>query len=170
MPEASPAVIIRVPRTKQTMRVQRTKSSDFLPIAALDRVAWRHNAHSEFVPDGEHVWRIWCEHALTFAAWSDAGELVGGIVAFPCLDGTYCLHKVIVAESQRGQGVGAKLFEALFAELDTKGVDCFLTVDPANENARKLYRKWGFTREKFVAGFYREQEDRFVLTRPAQAS
>jgi len=146
------------------IQIDAAKPNDFLAVAALDRVAWLKNRNPEFIPDGEHVWRIWCEHALTFVA-RDGDNIVAAILAFPCVAGMYCVHKVMVAESCRGQGLGSKLFEALLTEIDRRGVDAFLTVDPVNQNAIKLYEKWGFTEKTFVPGFYRANEDRFVLMR-----
>ena len=144
---------------------------DFLAVAALDRVAWQSSPDSEFIPDGEHVWRIWCEHALTYVARAGTdGVLLGVVVAFPCVDGPYCLHKVMVTEAARGQGVGSRLFAALFEALDQRQAACFLTVFPGNAAAIKLYRNWGFTEEVFVPGYYRETEDRLVLTRPARST
>ncbi len=153
-----------------TPPIERAQPRDFLAIAALDRVAWQASPDSEFIPDGEHVWRIWCEHAFTFIARGADGGVLGAVVAFPCVDGGYCLHKAMVAEAARGQGLGGRLFEALFAALDAKGAACFLTVFPGNANAIKLYRNWGFSQEVFAAGYYRENEDRLVLTRPARST
>lgn len=150
------------------MQIEKSRPRDFLAVVALDRVVWGQNAHSEFIPDGEHVWRIWCEHALVYVARTDSDEIAGAVLAFPCLDGRFCLHKVVVSEAHRGAGLGGKLFAALFADLDQRAVDCFLTVDPANERAIRLYRNWGFDEEEFVAGYYRELEDRLVLTRRAK--
>lgn len=150
------------------MEYRRAKPADFLNIAALDRQAWKSNRHPEFIPDGEHVWRIWCEYALVYCAEA-AGEIAGAVLAFPCSGGMYCLHKVFVSDAHRGQGIGSRLFDVLLAEIDRLGVAVFLTVDPVNEPAIRLYEKWGFTERRFVAGFYREQEDRFVLTRPPRA-
>ena len=138
--------------------------SDFLEIAALDRMAWSENRNSEYIPDGEHVWRLWCEHALVFCA-RDNNVLAGAILAFPTLSDAYCLHKVFVKEPQRGKGLGTLLVQELLREVDVLGVNCFLTVDPVNENAIRLYETWGFTHREFVKGFYREHEDRFLLTR-----
>jgi len=149
------------------IHIDRASPRDFLAIAALDRVAWRDNRSPEFIPDGEHVWRIWCEHALTFVGKDDAGRVAAAILAFPCVDGIYCVHKVMVDETYRGKGFGSKLFAALLEELDRRGVSAFLTVDPVNESAIKLYQKWGFTTGTFVAGFYRDHEDRLVLVRKA---
>lgn len=148
------------------MEIRRAAEKDFLPIAALDRVAWKDNRHSEFVPDGEHVWRIWVEHALVFCA-EEGGLIVGAVLAFPCMDGSYCLHKVFMAHEAQGKGVGSRLFEVVLAEIDQLNADIFLTVDPENERAIRLYERWGFSERRFVAGFYREHEDRLVLTRRA---
>ncbi len=147
------------------MHISPAVVSDFLGVAALDRVAWQDQAESSFIPDGEHSWRIWCEHSVVVVAKTQEGHIVGAVLAFPCLDGSFCLHKVMVDRSHRGCGLGGKLFAALFQILDQRNVDCFLTVDPKNSNAVRLYRKWGFLEERFVAGYYRPTEDRLVLTR-----
>ncbi|WP_022663304.1 GNAT family N-acetyltransferase [Paucidesulfovibrio longus] len=149
------------------IEVQRATPGDFLEIAALDRTAWKGNRNNAFIPDGEHVWRLWAEHALTFTARS-AGRLLGAIVAFPCLDGRFCVHKVMVEPAERGQGVGSRLFERLLKELDARAEDAFLTVDPENKAALALYAKWGFDERSFVPGFYRAEEDRYVLLRRAR--
>ncbi len=147
----------------------RAGSRDFLAIAALDRQAWKASAHADFIPDGEHVWRIWVDGALVYLARLNS-EVVGAILAFPVIGGDYCLHKVMVSPAYRGRGIGSCLFGALLAEVDRAGgKNCFLTVSPENIVALKLYEKWGFTKREFVAGYYREQEDRYVLTRRALA-
>jgi len=156
------------------MHYRRATADDFLAIAALDRGAWASNRFAEFIPDGEHVWRIWCEFALVFCAvdGDDNGDnaVVGAILAFPTATGAHCVHKVFVEDACRGQGVGSRLFEVLLAEIDTLGADAFLTVDPVNDAALALYTKWGFTEARLVKGFYRDYEDRYVLMRPAVAS
>lgn len=138
---------------------------DFLSVAALDCVVWQASAGGKYIPDGEHTWRIWCEHALTVVGKDSQGKVVAALLAFPCANQSYCLHKVMVAPSHQGQGMGAKLFDVLISELDRLGVDCFLTVSPSNTRALKLYRRYGFTKENFVQGFYRPEEDRLILIR-----
>ncbi len=141
-------------------------ASDFLAIAELDRRAWRGNRRGEFIPDGEHVWRVWCQCALTLVA--TAGDaVVGAAVAFPCTDGRYAVHKIFVDPARRGRGIGGRLLAALVERLDERGVTSFLTVDPVNEAALALYERHGFTERGFIKGYYRPQEDRFVLTRRA---
>lgn len=158
------------------MKYRRARAGDFLAIAALDRRAWRQNRHAEYIPDGEHVWRIWCEHALVYCAIepadngsSDADAVIAAILAFPTEGGPYWVHKVFVDEAHRGQGVGSRLFDLLLVEIDRMGVAAALTVDPINEAAQALYRSWGFCEAQFVKGYYRHYEDRYVLTRPARS-
>lgn len=149
-------------------RIDRAVPDDFLAVAALDRNAWRQNANATFIPDGEHVWRIWCEHALTFVARDAQGDVVGAVLAFPCVgERLYCLHKIMIRREERGLGIAPQLMAALLTGIDRLGARIFLTVDPANAKALRLYEQWGFTDRQFVPGYYRAAEDRLVLTRPA---
>jgi ribosomal-protein-alanine N-acetyltransferase len=153
------------------MEIRRATPRDFLAIAALDRDAWRGGKAAEFIPDGEHAWRIWVEHALVYCAGSGVGEgwqLAGAVLAFPAIEGSYCLHKAFVDVARRGQGIGGALFEVLLREIDELRVPIFLTVSPDNTAAVALYEKWGFTERTFVSGYYRPNEHRLVLTRPTR--
>ncbi|MDA0710669.1 MAG: GNAT family N-acetyltransferase [bacterium] len=150
------------------MKIRKAETRDFIPIAALDREAWKENRNSQFIPDGEHVWRLWMEHALVYCAEND-GQIVGAILAFPSIKGIYCIHKVFVSSACRGTGIGSELFSVLLNEIDKKQAEAFLTVDPDNSAAISLYSKWGFTDQLHVKGYYREEEDRLVLTRHANA-
>ncbi len=152
------------------LEIDVAQGRDFLAIAGLDRRAWLDNRQPEFIPDGEHAWRLWVDGAHVFVA-REGGAIVGAILAFPTLDGALCVHKVMIEKSRRGQGIGTRLFDALLAEVDRRGgANCFLTVDPGNQAALRLYENRGFTERRFVAGYYREHEDRYVLTRPARRS
>lgn len=144
--------------------IRPARPEDFLPIAAIDRTSWGSNRHAEFIPDGEHAWRIWCECALVGV--SEERETIAGVVlAFPCRDGSYCLHKILVDPEHRGAGLGMALMRYVLDIADAEGLTLFLTVDPENRKAYELYRKSGFTDERLVRGYYREYEDRYVLTR-----
>ncbi len=144
--------------------IRRAGPADFLAVARLDREAWTESRHATFIPDGEHAWRLWVEHAIVVEV---DGEVVGAALAFPTQLDTYCLHKIFVERSRRGQGLGGDLMAATLKEVEALGVACFLTVDPVNEAAITLYENWGFTERTFVEGYYRPEEDRLVLTKPA---
>jgi len=144
--------------------IGRARIADFLSIAEMDRTAWKQSRKGELIPDGEHVWRIWVEHALVFAA-RRGEKVIGAIVAFPCMSGKYFVHKVFVDDASRRSGVGTRLCQALLDETDRMEVDCFMTVDPLNEALINLYSSLGFSEKQFLRGFYRPDEDRYVLTR-----
>lgn len=148
------------------MAVRRAVPADFLDIARLDREAWVESRHATFIPDGEHAWRLWSEHAILIVAEED-DAIVGASLAFPTFGGPYCLHKIFVDRARRARGIGRALMEATLAEIDATGVAVFLTVDPVNEAAISLYESWGFVDRQFVKGYYRPEEDRLVLTRRA---
>jgi ribosomal-protein-alanine N-acetyltransferase len=152
------------------MEIIFANNRDFLEVAALDRAAWTGSSHGEFIPDGEHAWKIWCEHALVIVAKHPTVGIVGAVLAFPCLDGTFCLHKLLIGKEHRGCGLGGKLLGELVHVLDQKNADCFLTVDPSNEIAIGIYRKWGFKEDRFVPGYYRSGEDRWFLVRKCKGS
>lgn len=143
---------------------------DFLGIADLDRRAWSDSRFGERIPDGEHVWRVWIAGAYVYVA-RDGSQVVGAIVAFPTRQGTLFVHKVMVDERYRRRGIGTRLFDLLLEDIDANvHATCFLTVDPAHEASVKRYERIGFTERLHVAGYYRDDEDRYVLTRPARTA
>ncbi|MEA2028373.1 MAG: GNAT family N-acetyltransferase, partial [Campylobacterota bacterium] len=114
--------------------------------------------------DGSHAWRMWVESSLVYVAIED-NQIIGVALAFPSLDGSFCLHKIFVDSTYRGQGVGSALMEHLLQAIDDLGSSAFLTVDPRNSSAIELYAKFGFSDKKFVEAFYGEGEDRYILRR-----
>ncbi len=146
-------------------KIQPAAASDFLAIAALDRIAWRHTGEP-FIADGEHVWRVWCEYAVVLVArqdgepTDDTGDMVGTTVMFPTVDGEWFLHKIMVHPERRGGGVGSGLMRAALARADAP---VLLTVDPANVAAVQLYEGYGFAVRQHVEGYYRPHEHRNVM-------
>jgi len=151
--------------TQPTIHYTRAEIPDFLPIATLDRIAWQTTEHGKFLPDGEHVWRIWVEEAIVFCAKYE-GHIIGAAVAFPCRgDQRYFLHKLFVAAEWRGQGIGKHLLGLVVDELECKHIECYLTVNPTNHHAITLYKQFGFEEQRLVSGYYRTYENRLVMTR-----
>jgi [ribosomal protein S18]-alanine N-acetyltransferase len=151
------------------MRIEPARTSDFLAIAALDRIAWLHTGEP-YIADGEHVWRVWCEYATVMIARhnlpvaDETGDIAAALLEFPTNDGRLFLHKIMVHPEQRGQGIGTKLMEQALASAT---IPVLLTVNPTNEAAIKLYRRYGFDIERQVQGYYRAHEHRLVMMRPA---
>lgn len=142
------------------------RADEFLDVAALDRIAWP-NMNDTFIPDGEHIWRVWCDHATLLVAkvtdrepFSESHEIAGALVMFPSKNGELFLHKIMTHPACRGRGVGTALMKSALEEAE---VPVLLTVDPENQAAVALYEQFGFRIRERIDGFYRPHEDRLIM-------
>jgi ribosomal protein S18 acetylase RimI-like enzyme len=149
-----------------TCTIAPARPDEFLHVAALDRLAWP-SVPDTFIPDGEHIWRIWCDFAMLLVARLDAnaalpetGRVAGALVMFPTQQGELCLHKIMVHPDCRGMGIGSDLMRRA---LEIAAAPVLLTVDPVNESAVALYRKFGFEIRERIDGYYRPHEDRLIM-------
>lgn len=149
--------------------MRRAVIADFLAIAALDRVAWRENSRSAYIPDGEHIWRLWVAYSTVFVVVVRT-QIVGTTILFRANDkNLYILHKMFVVETERDKKLGHLLFSEVGSFLDRGPWGGFLTTDPDNKRMQHLCKKFGFLDKTFVPGYYRPDEDRVCLQRKPQA-
>ena len=141
-------------------------AEEFLDVAALDRIAWPI-VPDTFIPDGEHIWRVWVDHAVLLAKkargrepLSESHEIAGALVMFPSKHDELFLHKIMVHPVCRGMGVGTSLMQRA---LEQATAPVLLTVDPDNEPAVQLYENFGFRVRERIDGFYRPHEDRLIM-------
>ena len=119
--------------------IEPASDRDYLHVAALDRISWP-TAPDLFIPDGEHIWRIWCDMATLLVArlpdtsepLSQSGDIAGALVMFPTNAAELCLHKIMVHSDCRGAGIGSELMRA---GLDRAEAPVLLTVEPSRGNA-----------------------------------
>lgn len=149
-----------------TIRIEPARATDYLKVAALDRLAWPI-VPDVFIPDGEHIWRVWSDTATLLVArrvddspLRESNDIAGALVQFPTIRGELFLHKIMVYPECRGTGIGTELMQAALAQAD---VPVLLTVDPNNGPAVKLYQCLGFTVREHIRGFYRPHEDRYLM-------
>ncbi|GAB4135311.1 MAG: hypothetical protein Tsb009_01410 [Planctomycetaceae bacterium] len=144
--------------------------ADYLAVAALDRIAWPDEPET-FIPDGEHIWRVWADHAVVLVArlnadvpeYPETGRIVGAVGMFPTQGGEIFLHKIMVHPQARGQGIGSALMREALSRSD---VPVLLTVDPNNRAAVTLYENFGFRIRERIDGYYRPHEDRNIMVHP----
>jgi phosphinothricin acetyltransferase len=140
---------------------------DYLNVAALDRISWP-TGPKLFVPDGEHIWRVWCDYATLLVArrpkgaqpLSESGDIAGALVMFPTRRSEHFLHKIMVHKDCKGAGIGSDLMRTALAQT-TRPV--LLTVDPANQAGVALYRSFGYEVRERIKGYYRPHEDRAIM-------
>jgi len=145
--------------------IRKAKVSDFLAIAKLDRRAWQDNRNSSFIPDGEHVWRLWVKYSTVFVAEYNK-KIVGVVLLFKANDcSLYLLHKIFIDKNYRDKKIGNMLFKNIVNFLDREKANCLLTTDTANTRMIHLCAKYGFNQKQLVKGYYRPDEDRLVIRR-----
>ncbi len=149
--------------------IEEASPADYLPVAALDRIAWPDDPET-FIPDGEHIWRVWQDHATLLVARTtdesktpETGDVIGAVVMFPSQTEELVLHKIMVHPECRGQGIGSELMKAALERADAP---VLLTVDPNNNAAVQLYRNFGFGVRERIDGYYRSHEDRYIMVHP----
>lgn len=149
-----------------SVRIEAAKSTDYLNVAALDRLAWPI-VPDVYIPDGEHIWRVWSDTATLLVArlteespLRETHDIAGALVQFPTKSGELFLHKLMVHPDCRGSGIGTALMKAALAQAN---VPVLLTVDPKNAPAVQLYQSLGFTVREHILGFYRPHEDRYLM-------
>ena len=146
--------------------IERAKPDDFLSVAALDRIAWPEISDT-FIPDGEHIWRVWLDYGTLLVAriyerdsLCESQDIAGALVHFPTRDGELFLHKLFVHPICRNMGIGSALMSEA---LKSATAPVLLTVDPRNTTAVKLYASLGFRVREQIKGFYRPHEDRCLM-------
>lgn len=149
-----------------TIRIEPAQAADYLNVAALDRIAWPI-VPDVFIPDGEHIWRVWSDTATLLVArqtnaapLTASNDIAGALVQFPTKRGELFLHKIMVHPDCRGTGIGTQLMRAALTEA---AVPVLLTVDPNNAPAVTLYQSLGFVVREYIRGFYRPHEDRYLM-------
>lgn len=150
--------------------IMRAQVIDLLEIAGLDRTGWSRNRNADYIADGEHVWRHWIDYALTFIARAPGGALLGFVVAFPTIKQRhYYLHKLLIADGRRGEGLGGALLDPLCQILDRNKLSIELSSDTNNGPMHSLVTRYGFVEDRLEKGYYRENEDRLIFIRQPQS-
>ena len=145
--------------------IRKAEISDFLSVAELDRRAWKDNRNSDFIPDGEHVWRLWMEYSTVFVAEIHK-KIVGVALLFKANNcSLYLFHKIFIDKNYRDKKIGNMLFKNIADFLDNEKADCLLTTDPVNSRMIHLCEKYGFNEKQLVKSYYRQDEDRLVIRR-----
>ena len=145
--------------------IRKAKISDFLSVAELDRRAWKDNRNSDFIPDGEHVWRLWMEYSTVFVAEIHK-KIVGVVLLFKANNcSLYLFHKIFIDKNYRDKKIGNMFFQNIANFLDKEKADCLLTTDPVNARMIHLCEKYGFNEKQLIKSYYRQDEDRIVIRR-----
>lgn len=138
----------------------------FLEIAELDRIAWLGSDGADFVPDGEHSWRVWSEYSFVVAALDESSKILGVICSFDTnVDSLHFFHKIFIRADERHKGIGLALMRIYCDYLDSRLLDAIMTTVPNNFPMIGLSDLFGFETQEEIAGYYRDDEDRLLRRR-----
>ena len=107
------------------------------------------STHEREIAFDDQTWRDRIAGSAQFLAETDDGQVVGTATGFldPDTVGTVLLVAMFVAGPARGQGIGARLVEAVVDQARSDGADrVLLHVVETNPTAERLYARCGFVR------------------------
>ncbi len=96
----------------------------------------------------------------------DDGEALGvlGFLMAQRTDAEWELENIVVAETVRRQGLGARLLREFIAHARAeRGIAIFLEVRESNQSARALYRKLGFEETGLRRSYYSNPPEDAIL-------
>lgn len=97
---------------------------------------------------------------------AEDGEQVVGYAGLIAYDDEAHVATIGVSTARQGEGIGARLLDALLAEADRRSPVVLLEVRADNEVAQGLYRRRGFTEIGRRRGYYQPSgEDAVVMKR-----
>jgi ribosomal protein S18 acetylase RimI-like enzyme len=114
--------------------VRSAHNGDWTAILTLAELLKRHDKTQRHpaIPDTAHV----------FVAVCDDGHIVGMIACHEIKDGIAPISNLYVLESYRRRGIASGLLAAAISYA--QGAEVRLTVNRANKQARRIYRRLGF--------------------------
>ncbi|QDA32080.1 ribosomal-protein-alanine N-acetyltransferase [Thermococcus indicus] len=104
----------------------------------------------------------------TFLVAEYNGKVIGYVMGYlrPDLEGH--IMSIAVDPAYRGNGIGSALLTEVIERLINRGARYIgLEVRVSNENAIKLYERFGFRRIKRIIGYYADGEDAYYMLLPA---
>lgn len=134
--------------------------AEIAAIAELEHAAFGEHCYPSFLfRQAFDLWPelLWCVR--------DNQQVLAYLLAAPMLHRPKVLNimSVAVAPSQQGKGVGQLLVQS-FCQSQQQNVDIFwLTVDPQNQSAQRLYQRLGFTIARYEEDYYHPGEPRLVM-------
>jgi len=153
------------------MTVERASGPAIRPLT-VDDAAPAAALHAHTMPDpwGERAWAGFIADPLVVALGAEsAGRLVGAVL-IRAVAGEAEVLTIVVSDTRRRQGVGARLLSHGLEIASGRGAEtAFLEVAVDNVAARKLYENAGFIEIGRRSGYYRRPEGAVDAIRMSRA-
>lgn len=138
--------------------VRRARGDDLAAILAIEEATF-----SEAWSPGTFTSVLHREDVVALVATE--GEVLAGYAVAVIGDGEAELANLAVRAARRGRGTGEALLKAVLEALADRGVACvYLAVRTSNDQAVRLYGRFGFKEIGCHAGYYAApREDALIL-------
>ncbi|WP_297062865.1 ribosomal protein S18-alanine N-acetyltransferase [Thermococcus sp.] len=154
-------VRVKIPLALVTIRP--AKLFDISEVMRIERETFR-----EAYPRG--IFLVFLENNPdTFLVAEYNGKVIGYVMAYlrPDLEGH--IMSIAVDKYYRGNGIGSALLTEAIERLIERGARYIgLEVRVSNENAIRLYERFGFKKVKRIIGYYSDGEDAYYMLLPAE--
>jgi ribosomal-protein-alanine N-acetyltransferase len=148
-----------------TVRVRPAEDADFDALREIDGRVFGQLAYPYFT-----IRQLFDAFPECWLVAANATGIVGYSFGVPSTDHTYAwLLGLAVDPEHRQLGHGTRLTRGTLNLLSAMGVETvYLTVEPVNHAAIRLYRNFGFSEAGYRRDYFGEGEHRLVMTRQAR--
>jgi len=174
--------VTTTPPERRSPVIREAVSADLLDVLRIERASfpqpWPFGAFNRFV--GRPGFLV-AERPPSNGSYTDGGdgdgvpvpgEIVGYVVADTVTEADRPVGHIkdlAVRPDVRGRGVGSTLLERALGVLGATDAGMVkLEVRESNEEARSLYRAFGFTRRRTREHYYADGEDAIVMVAPLE--
>lgn len=143
----------------EELTIRDMTEEDLKEVLAIERSAFNE-------PWSENMFRQELRLPLSHCLTADrTGEGVAGYMVFWIMAGEAHLHTIAVRRDLQNRGVASALMREMMRRTRDRSTLCaFLEVRPSNEQARRLYDKFGFKLQGIRQAYYSDTgEDALVM-------
>ena len=145
-----------------TPSIRPAERADLLAVVRIENESfaqpWPYDAFDRFLGEPGFLVAVEGPNRVTGYIVADSARTFGRQLGH--------IKDIAVHPDHRGEGVGTALLTRAFAVLTARGADSVkLEVRRSNDEAKQLYRAFGFEPLRQVSGYYENGEDAIVMIR-----
>lgn len=149
-----------VPEGEDSLSIRQAQRADLLAVVRIENVSfsqpWPHDAFETFLGEPGFLVAIDGNQSIVGYVVSDVTPNYGRNLGH--------VKDIAVHPDHRGAGIGSALLTRALSVLGAYDADSIkLEVRPSNNDARRLYRSFGFDPLRRVPGYYDNDEDAIVM-------
>lgn len=147
------------PSTLGDVRIRPAEHADLLAVHRIERESfpqpWPYHTFEQFLHDSDFLVAV--DDSVIGYVVADVTPTYAGPVGH--------IKNLAVHPEHRREGIASTLIGTILGSLQGEADTVKLEVRESNDTALQLYREHGFRYHRTIQGYYRDDEDAFVLIR-----